>query len=112
MDKTINYLVALKSDTEATLEGVFRLGSPQDYEKKLEPIQVAILKKPAQFTITLKELSFLNSSGITSLARLIISARNQKVPITFIGNKSVAWQVKSLESLRQLWDKVTISFDT
>ena len=111
MDKTIDYTVNLDSEKEATISGKFRLSSPNSYETVFSEIKIAMEKGPKDFVLDLRNLTFLNSAGITSLARLIITGREHNVPITIKGSDLIAWQLKTLDSLRRLWSKVTISFD-
>ncbi len=58
--------------------------------------------------IDITELEYLNSSGITSLARIIIQARKDDKSIKLIINKNIPWQNKTLSSLQNLWEKLYI----
>jgi hypothetical protein len=53
--------------------------------------------------IDLKELEFLNSSGITMLSRFIIEARDRAgIAIYLIASNAVPWHARSLTNLQRL----------
>jgi hypothetical protein len=58
---------------------------------------------PATITIDLKELEFLNSSGISMLSKFALGLRKKKeIQLIVVGSKAVAWQEKSLTNLERL----------
>ena len=99
------------SDTPYTtkISGILRLPSPLAYEKPFITISEGIKNCNNQtYTIDLINLTFLNSSGITALARLIINARQCEQKLCFIGNENIPWQQKSLNNLKKLWSGISI----
>ncbi|NDC82291.1 hypothetical protein EB093_01315 [bacterium] len=96
------------SDQLIILRGVFRLESPNIYDELFSPIRDK-LSSGESITLDIKDVTFLNSSGITALARLIITARTFEVEMSIIGNHEVPWQKKSLVSLNRLWPQLCVS---
>ena len=59
--------------------------------------------QPEKITLDLKQLEFLNSSGINILSKFIIKVRQQKsIQISIQGSKEILWQEKSLKNLQRL----------
>ncbi|MFN3360093.1 MAG: slr1659 superfamily regulator [Pseudanabaenaceae cyanobacterium] len=55
-------------------------------------------------TLDLKELRLLNSSGITTLSRFVISARQYpELQLVVRGSKAIFWQERSLGNLQRLF---------
>lgn len=60
-------------------------------------------------TIDLKDLAFVNSSGICMLSRVILDTKAAGAPdILILGNKGIAWQAKSLGNFVKLWPTVRL----
>ena len=58
---------------------------------------------PRQLTLDLRELKFLNSSGINVISKFVIKVRRAgNVAITIKGSDSIPWQSKSLVNLKRL----------
>ena len=54
-------------------------------------------------TLDLRQLQFLNSSGINALSKFILHVRNQKVSQVLVqGSARFPWQEKSLINLQRL----------
>ncbi len=99
------------NDKLAVISGILRLPSPTEYEKSFKNIFTSIEKNAADnstYTIDISDLKFLNSSGITGFARIILLARAKNVPLVIQGKESIPWQKKSIVSLNKLWEKVEI----
>jgi hypothetical protein len=107
--KTEEYQVDCSENRKAVLSGVLRLPSPTSYEQPFSVIKQNIEEAATDYTVDLVGLSFLNSSGITALARLIILARTFDVPIYLIINDNIPWQKKSISSLKNLWERIQIT---
>ncbi len=97
-----------KSNNTATLSGVMRLASPIAYKPVLQPIQDAIDASPPQLRIDLSGLVFLNSSGVTALSRLIMSARQNNVGLVCVVDDAVPWQRKTLSSFQRLYPRLEL----
>ena len=85
-----------------------RLPSPLSYDQPFSPIKEGIENSTDTYTINISDLQYLNSSGITSLARLIILARKEDKALDIITNDTTPWQKRSLQSLTNLWEKLTL----
>jgi hypothetical protein len=54
-------------------------------------------------TLNLKELAFLNSSGISMLSKFVLGMRKNKgTQLVVLGSKKMPWQSKSLKNLERL----------
>nr|WP_232222185.1 hypothetical protein [Thioalkalivibrio paradoxus] len=66
----------------------------------------------SDLTLDLTELEFLNSSGIATLSKFVINARNrQTCRLTIRGSGSIAWQGKSLNNLKRLMPALELTFE-
>lgn len=84
------------------LEGSLRLNGLTEYA----PISALLdeaLEGSDQLELNLTRLEFLNSSGIATLSKFVINARNRKTCVlTIRGSNAVPWQGKSLNNLKRL----------
>jgi hypothetical protein len=103
-----DYTIGFNDNGTFVITGVLRLQSPNIYDELFAPIRDIIGQGKAT-TIDLRNVSFLNSSGITALARLIIVARTHDAPFLIIAKSDVPWQKKSIMSLKRLWPKLEIT---
>lgn len=91
-------------DAEAkvvALKGILRLNGLQEYAPVATFLSEAV--QAGTMTLDLRELEFLNSSGIAMLSKFVIEIRNRKtVELSVVGSKAVAWQGKSLVNLCKL----------
>ena len=92
------------------IQGSMRLANLTEYE----PVKDYLFKSSEKtsgntLSIDMKQLKFLNSSGITTLSMFVIAMkkRNTKM-LKIIGSKEVSWQEKSLVNFNKLWNKVAI----
>jgi hypothetical protein len=109
--ETEDFSINCISNTQSKISGILRLPTPKEYEEVLKDISddlSAAADAGKIYTIDITELSFLNSSGITSFARLILLARSKKSTLVFKGKESIPWQKKSILSLTKLWEKLEI----
>ena len=91
--------------------GTIRLQSTTEYEPIMNLLQKAHDETETGGTLQLdfRQLRFLNSSGINTISRFVISSRKQnKVNLYVLGNQDIYWQMKSLTNLQKLWPKVQI----
>jgi hypothetical protein len=100
--------------TTATIscQGSFRLYGVAGYEPIMELLNHVADQKHALITLDLKELEFLNSSGINTISKFIIRVRNCKVSDLVVkGNRLISWQGKSLENLQRLMPTLKIELE-
>ncbi len=85
-----------------TCQGSFRLHG-EEYEPILELLIRAADAMPDTLTLDVRELQFLNSSGINTLAKFILQVRKHKVSQVVIqGSNQYPWQGKSLKNFQRL----------
>jgi hypothetical protein len=106
----IDYTINCEKENYAKLKGSLRLPSPNDYIKPFKVIKEKI-QRTEVYSIDVSDLQFLNSSGLTALAKLFLYALQTKTHITIIRNKFIPWQTKSLVSLSKLWKNVKVTFE-
>ncbi len=110
--KTDKYTIEYaKNDRIVKMEGTLRLQGKDEYRDIFE-----LLTKAANDTtglpliLDMRDLIFLNSSGISSLSLFIVNMRKLDKDITIRGNEAIPWQIKSLKNFKKLYGKVEIIF--
>ena len=82
--------------------GSFRLAG-EEYKPILDLMLKAADTAPPMLTLDVRNLQFLNSSGINTLSKLILHVRNKKVSQVLVqGSTRFPWQEKSLINLQRL----------
>lgn len=108
-DYTISY------DKEKSLiifSGSLRLHNLKAYEPLKEMLKTASEEVDSLLTLNFKDLTFINSSGITTISMFIIDMRKtQKANIKVLGSQSVSWQKKSLANFQKLWSSVELEIE-
>jgi hypothetical protein len=88
--------------------GVLRLSGLAEYAPVTELLNQA-LNAHKTITLDLRQLEFLNSSGIGMLLKFVIEARNkQDVTLNLQGSGTVPWQAKSLVGLQRLMPGINL----
>jgi hypothetical protein len=110
--KTEDYSVLYDLDkTTIICQGSLRLNGLEEYAAILQLFSEAVEQKPAELTLDLQNLKFLNSSGISMLSKFIIEVRKKKnIQIVAIGSKEIPWQSKSLKNLQRLMPSLKLDF--
>lgn len=84
-------------------KGELSLGGPSDYEPISNLLNEVADTEPAIMTIDLRDLSFLNSSGISMLSKFVLALRKKKgTQLVILGSNDMPWQGKSLKNLERL----------
>lgn len=115
-----NYILETKGDDyrvwhdlEANttyMQGLLRLSGKAEYQPIASLLQEA-LEQSSQFTLDVRELEFLNSSGITMLTMFVVKARQKgNVALTVKGSEKILWQTKSLKNLQRLMPHLNLEF--
>lgn len=108
VNETEDYKVVVdETNHEAHISGIMRLQSPSAYDKPFEGIANS-LDKFETFRINIEDLAFLNSSGISSLARLVLKARQHNTALIIECKQDIPWQEKTLSSLTKLYPSLEI----
>jgi hypothetical protein len=91
-----------EASSTVTCRGSFRLHG-EEYAPVLDLLLKAADAMPAMLTLDVRELQFLNSSGINTLSKFILRVRNHKVSQVVVrGSARFPWQEKSLINLQRL----------
>ena len=91
------------------ISGRMRLSSPTAYNEPFKLAFEGIAK--SDFIVDLRKLDYLNSSGISVIARLALVANNNANYITFIISDTIPWQNKTMSSFKYLSSYVKISYN-
>lgn len=99
-----DYTVQFDSDSiTVNFQGELSLGGPTDYAPIVDLLNEAVESEPETMTLDLRELAFLNSSGISMLSKFVLSVRKKKgVQLVVLGSNDMPWQGKSLKNLEKL----------
>jgi hypothetical protein len=93
-------------------EGSLRLNGLEDYAAISGLLEDIFKGNPKQMILDLRKLEFLNSSGISVLARFSIFVRKQKSEtlLKIVGAEGIPWQGKSLPNLKKLNEAIDLSY--
>src|SRR5690349_18861613 len=96
--RTDDYSVSYDpSSHTVTCKGAFRLSGVAEYAPISQLLNDVLNEQPPVIVLNLKELQFLNSSGINVLSKFVISVRQKgNTQLVVQGSKSIPWQGKSL----------------
>jgi hypothetical protein len=86
-----------------TFQGELSLSGPVEYAPIAELLDEVANGEPPTITLNLKQLEFVNSSGISMLSKFVISVRKKKtIQLLVLGSNDIPWQQKSLRNLEKL----------
>jgi hypothetical protein len=89
--------------------GTLRLRDSADYKPLTQMLETAHKNAKDAVVLDFRNLQFLNSAGINTISRFVITARTaDSVQLRVLGNSEISWQNKSLVNLQKLWAKVAI----
>ncbi|MDH3663658.1 MAG: hypothetical protein OEU92_27205 [Alphaproteobacteria bacterium] len=95
-----------------TCEGSFRLRNGEEYQPILDLLINAADAKPEMLTLDVRELQFLNSSGINTLSKFVLHVRKHKASQVVIrGNHAFPWQTKSLKNFQRLLPELKLEIE-
>jgi hypothetical protein len=98
--------------TTVNFQGELSLGGPSEYEPIATLLNTVAETNPATMTLNLKNLGFLNSSGISMLSKFVLSLRKKKgIQLIVLGSNDMPWQGKSLKNLEKLLPGLTLEID-
>lgn len=104
-----NYSAELIENNTVRLSGIFRLQGKEQYMEVLALLESALESASGSLVIDMTDLSFLNSSGVSSLSIFVIQAREAgHKSIKIIGSDKHSWQVKSLKNFQKLWKNIEV----
>ncbi len=102
--------VQLEDDNSTVVfKGALRLSGMEDYAPILDLLKSTLVGPVKPIVLDLRELDFLNSSGITMFSRFVIEARNHNgINLQFLASESIHWHARSLKNLQRLMPALTI----
>lgn len=109
-----NYEVIYDSSISTIIcKGSMDLRGKDGYMQVAELFEKVIEKNPANITLDIRNLKYLNSSGITTIgAGLVIKARKKGVSRFVIhSTKNHAWQARSMKGIVKLMPGMELKFD-
>jgi hypothetical protein len=93
-------------------KGSFRLNGVDEYTPIIQLLNAAAERQPPVLTLDLRELQFLNSSGINILSKFVISVRQRaKIALVVQGSRHIPWQTKSLQNLQKLMPSLKLEIE-
>ncbi|ESA37242.1 hypothetical protein N836_03855 [Leptolyngbya sp. Heron Island J] len=74
-----------------------------------QSLEYAASQEVGQLTLDLRDLKFLNSSGINVISKFVIKARRAtNVAMKIRGSNSIPWQSRSLVNLKRLLPEMVV----
>lgn len=99
------------ASTTVSFKGELSLGGTSEYEPLNKLLNDVAETQPEIMTIDLRELSFLNSSGISMLSKFVLALRKKKgTQLVVVGSNEMPWQGKSLKNLERLLPGLKLEF--
>ncbi|MBX2865287.1 MAG: hypothetical protein KTR27_17190 [Leptolyngbyaceae cyanobacterium MAG.088] len=78
----------------------------------MELLLAIVATEPAVITLDLKEVIFLNSSGINMFSKFLLSLRKQEnIQLVVMGTNEIPWQSKSLRNMPKLLPRVQLRLE-
>jgi len=99
-----DYIVQFDPDSVSVyFQGELSLGGSTEYAPITNLLDEVAELEPNTMTIDLRNLAFVNSSGISMLSKFVLSMRKKKgVQVVVLGSNDMPWQGKSLKNLEKL----------
>jgi anti-anti-sigma factor len=111
--KSKNYSVIYdQASQQIVFEGSVRLNGSVEYASISDLLNHVAQQEPPKIVLDLRQLNFLNSSGISILSRFVINVRKrQNIQMIVIGAKKNPWQSKSLKNLQRLMPSLQLELE-
>jgi anti-anti-sigma factor len=108
-----NYSVVYdEASQQIVFDGSLRLNGSVEYASISDLLNHVAQQEPPKIVLDLKQLNFLNSSGISILSRFVINVRKrQNIQMIVIGAKKNPWQSKSLKNLQRLMPSLQLELE-
>ncbi len=102
--------IRLEEESSTILfKGALRLCGTEDYAPILDMLKETLADPAMPIVLDLRELDFLNSSGITMLSRFVMEARDRPgIDLQVLASESVPWHARSLRNLQRLMPGLSI----
>lgn len=107
------YSVTFDSPTSTIVcRGALRLHGTAGYSDIMNMFDDAVERAAGTITLNLRELQFLNSSGINTISKFVIKVRNRnESKLVVLGSNNYPWQKKSLKNLKRLMPGLTLEME-
>ncbi|MBF2085932.1 MAG: hypothetical protein IGS16_15165 [Thermoleptolyngbya sp. C42_A2020_037] len=113
-----DYSVQLSpQNSTVVFQGSLSLGSTADYTPIVELLESAIASVPPEsgspptLRLDLRNLEFLDSSGINMLSRFVIMMRQKpQIALVILGSEEIIWQGRSLKNLQRLMPTMQVEW--
>ncbi|APB35151.1 hypothetical protein GlitD10_2808 [Gloeomargarita lithophora Alchichica-D10] len=93
------------------LEGSLRLNGMAEYQPLTDWLTQVVTAAPPEVIVDVRQLKFLNSSGINVLSRFVIQVRQTgTIHLRVQCNENIPWQHKSLVNLQRLLPTLQLDF--
>ena len=102
-------VAAVREESTVTMKGTLRLQGREQYKPIFDLLMESATWREDKLTIDMRDLIFLNSSGISAISLFIIEMRKISKPIAIMGSGAVTWQSKSLRNFQRLYEQVEIT---
>ena len=104
-----SFEVRQEDNSTVFFKGALRLRGTEDYAPILDMLKETLIDPAAPIVLDLRELDFLNSSGITMFSRFVIEARNHPgINLNVLASEAVPWHARSLRNLQRLMPALNI----
>lgn len=105
-----SYEIRMEDDNSTVFfKGALRLSGTEDYAPILALLKETLIRPAAAIVLDLRELDFLNSSGITMFSRFVIEARDRSgISLEVLASETVPWHARSLKNLQRLMPALSI----
>jgi hypothetical protein len=96
-------------NSTVVFRGALRLSGMEDYAPILDLVKTTLAGPARPIVLDLRELDFLNSSGITMFSRFVIEARDHVgIDLRILASESIHWHARSLKNLQRLMPALII----
>lgn len=111
--RTEDYSVWYDRPTNTVIcKGAFRLSGVAEYAPISQLLNDVLNEQPPVIVLNLRDLQFLNSSGINILSKFVISVRQKgNTQLLVQGSKNIPWQGKSLQNLQKLMPSLKLELE-
>jgi hypothetical protein len=111
--KTDDYSVTYNPETALVVcKGSLLLSSADEYAPILNLLNTAAEQQSTKLTVDVKELEFLNSSGINTFTKFVVNVRKkQSLKVEALGYGEIPWQVRFLKNLQRLFPALILNLE-
>ena len=111
--KTEDYQVYYKQEAQTiVLSGSLRLSGLEETNPVVKLLNDVLDENPENLIFDLRDLEFLNSSGINMLSKFVIKVRQkQNISLKILASTDIPWQGKSLKNLQRLLPSLQLELE-